>query len=247
MCIFFFTFHLPLPLVCTPMLIFVTICSFDWNTVGPVHSVSCSPFHRNLFLSCGADGSISLYSLLQAKPLLTLDPSPTYILSVSWSKVRPLVFSATSEEGVTYIYDLGVSTSAHVVEVNASATGGDTSTNLEEKSSVVGEFSSSSSSRPATTCLAFNPRQRALFATGNSTGSIHLWRLPPTLSTSIANEGQNLEFIVRGLEDGDAIAAAKKVAARSRNAKKKKAEAARARKKAVATTLETGGGAENKK
>ena len=37
----------------------------------------------------------SLFSLLQAKPLLTLAPSSTYMMSVAWSKVRPLVFSAT--------------------------------------------------------------------------------------------------------------------------------------------------------
>ena len=155
------------------------------------------------------------------------------MMSVEWSKVRPLVFSATSEDGITFIYDLGISTSAHVVEVNSSANSGDTSTALEEKnsSSTVGDYSNhSSTSRPSTTCVAFNPRQRALFATGNSSGSIHLWRLPPSLSTSVANEDQSLESIVRGLEDGDAIKAAKKVAARSKNAKKKKAEAARRKK-----------------
>ena len=32
---------------------------------GPVHSISSSPFHRNLFLSCGTDSEIKLYSLLQ--------------------------------------------------------------------------------------------------------------------------------------------------------------------------------------
>ena len=31
---------------------------------GPVYSVSCSPFHRNLFLSCGTDTTTRLYSLL---------------------------------------------------------------------------------------------------------------------------------------------------------------------------------------
>ena len=32
---------------------------------GPVHSLDCSPFHRNLFLSSGADGDLKLYSMLQ--------------------------------------------------------------------------------------------------------------------------------------------------------------------------------------
>ena len=50
---------------------------------------------------------------------MTLDPSPTYILSVSWSKVRPLVFTATTEDGTTFLYNLGVSTTNHVVEIHS--------------------------------------------------------------------------------------------------------------------------------
>lgn len=33
---------------------------------GPVYSIECSPFHRNLFLSCGTDTTARLYSILQA-------------------------------------------------------------------------------------------------------------------------------------------------------------------------------------
>ena len=35
--------------------------------VGAVCALDCSPFHRNLFLSCGADGRINLFSVLQAR------------------------------------------------------------------------------------------------------------------------------------------------------------------------------------
>lgn len=31
---------------------------------GPVYGISCSPFHRNLFLSCATDATTRLYSLL---------------------------------------------------------------------------------------------------------------------------------------------------------------------------------------
>ena len=34
--------------------------------LGPIHSVSCSPHHRNLFLTAGAD-TIRLYNMLQVK------------------------------------------------------------------------------------------------------------------------------------------------------------------------------------
>lgn len=32
---------------------------------GPIYSISQSPFHRNLFLTCGTDSEIKLYSHLQ--------------------------------------------------------------------------------------------------------------------------------------------------------------------------------------
>ena len=53
---------------------------------GPVYGISCSPFHRNLFLSCATDTTIRLYSLLDVSlyslppppppPLLSLPPFP---------------------------------------------------------------------------------------------------------------------------------------------------------------------------
>nr|XP_051694416.1 cytoplasmic dynein 2 intermediate chain 2 isoform X2 [Oryctolagus cuniculus] len=66
---------------------------------GPVYSVSCSPFHRNLFLSAGTDGHVHLYSMLQAQPLASLQLSHKYLFAVRWSPVRPLVFAAASGEG----------------------------------------------------------------------------------------------------------------------------------------------------
>ena len=66
-----------------------------------------------------------------------------------------------------------------------------------------------------------------------------MWRLPPTLSTSVSNEDQSLEAIVRGLEDGDAIAAAKKTAARSKKAKQAKLAKS---KKAKSGQAKSGGG-----
>lgn len=54
--------------------------------IGPVYAVDCSPFHRNLFLSAGADGEIRLYSMLQSDPVLLFQPGATLasIHSVKW-------------------------------------------------------------------------------------------------------------------------------------------------------------------
>ena len=46
--------------------LFPTPIDFGYTPhTGPVHAVDCSPFHRNLFLSCGADGRLALFSMLQ--------------------------------------------------------------------------------------------------------------------------------------------------------------------------------------
>jgi len=36
---------------------------------GSVHSIECSPYHRNLFLTCASDCTARIYSMLQASPL----------------------------------------------------------------------------------------------------------------------------------------------------------------------------------
>lgn len=48
----------------------VTFC-FHPHT-GPVYSVDCSPFHRNLFVTAGTDMTVRLYSQLQvSKPTIS--------------------------------------------------------------------------------------------------------------------------------------------------------------------------------
>ena len=33
--------------------------------IGPVYSVDCSPFHRNVFISCSMDTTVNIFSMLQ--------------------------------------------------------------------------------------------------------------------------------------------------------------------------------------
>ena len=40
---------------------------------GPVYCVSCSPFHRNLFLACGTDAAVGLYSMLDVSGGATME------------------------------------------------------------------------------------------------------------------------------------------------------------------------------
>ena len=40
--------------------------TFAYNAhFGPVYAVDSSPYHRNLFISCGGDNTVRVYSMLQ--------------------------------------------------------------------------------------------------------------------------------------------------------------------------------------
>ena len=51
---------------------------------GPVYSVSCSPFHRNLFLSCGTDTTTRLYSLLDVSDCYSFSDFIIHWATLSW-------------------------------------------------------------------------------------------------------------------------------------------------------------------
>ncbi|KAG1655997.1 WD repeat-containing protein 34 [Nymphon striatum] len=71
---------------------------------------------RNGFISCGFDGQISLFSLLQSKPILVIQRDVA-LTSIRWSPIRPLVFIATSHDGKLLLFDLDEDQTSPVVEV----------------------------------------------------------------------------------------------------------------------------------
>ncbi|KAI8589714.1 WD40-repeat-containing domain protein [Geranomyces variabilis] len=130
---------------------------------GPVNAVSCSPFHRNLFVSAGSDGLIRLYNVLQAKPLLTFSPSSQALYSTLFSPHRASVFAATSADGLLYIYDLAHSPSLPHTTLQVTA-----------RSSV-----------PAT-ALAFSKGRSEFLATGDAAGVVKVWRIASGLAAETA-------------------------------------------------------------
>ncbi|XP_051893128.1 WD repeat-containing protein 34 [Pristis pectinata] len=144
---------------------------------GPVHAVACSPFHRNLFLTAGTDGHVHLYSMLQAKPILSLQLSQTYIFGVCWSSVRPLVFAAATGEGTVLIFDLGQSSLCPSISIEQCA-----------------------ESKPVY-CLAFNPKQPQLLAAGNAEGSVKIWQLNAELMKQGPREMILLEQLANEVAD----------------------------------------------
>ena len=184
---------------------------------GPVHEIACSPHHRNMFISCGADGNANIYSVLQKQSLVTLDPSTSYLMSAAWSNVRPMVFAVGSEDGSIFVYDLSRSATSPIFSL-PSAT---------KKSVSVPSVSSSSGSRvsreanPCLTTLAFDPRVGTLFASGDETGNVRIWKLSPAFSTSLANEQGRLNQFYNGYEDEEEKAAQAAKDAKRRTSRKK--------------------------
>lgn len=73
---------------------------------GPVHAVDCSPFQRNVFASCGIDGTVRVYNTLQSEPVVLLEPASVYLYGVQWSPFRPLVMAVSTGDGRIALYDL---------------------------------------------------------------------------------------------------------------------------------------------
>ena len=75
---------------------------------GPVHAVAFSRLQRNVFASCGADGTIRIHNAQQQASHLSLEPSLSYAYSLAWSPSKPLVLAVGSGAGKIFVYNLAV-------------------------------------------------------------------------------------------------------------------------------------------
>ncbi|KAM4695821.1 cytoplasmic dynein 2 intermediate chain 2 [Rhinophrynus dorsalis] len=144
---------------------------------GPVYSVDCSPFHRNLLLSAGTDGHAHLYSMLQAKPIVSFQLSQKYIFSIRWSPVRPLVFAAASGEGNLLLFDLAKSSQKPSLCIEQATNG------------------------RAVYCLEFNHTRTKLLAAGDETGIVKIWQLSSDFTEQGAREPSLLDEIASQVTD----------------------------------------------
>ncbi|NXD12228.1 WDR34 protein, partial [Nothocercus nigrocapillus] len=157
---------------------------------GPVYSVSCSPFHRqvvNLFLSCGTDGHVHLHSMLQAQPLVSVQLSKKYLFCVRWSPVRPLVFAAASGEGKCDMY-LCFKGEVQLFDFEKSA----------QKAAV--SIKQTLGESPVY-CLEFNVKQPQLLAAGDATGAVKVWQLSSDFTEQGAREMKHLEQLASEVTD----------------------------------------------
>uniref|UniRef100_A0A8C0G3F9 Dynein 2 intermediate chain 2 n=1 Tax=Chelonoidis abingdonii TaxID=106734 RepID=A0A8C0G3F9_CHEAB len=144
---------------------------------GPVYCVSCSPFHRNLFLSGGTDGHVHLHSMLQAQPLISLQLSKKYLFSVRWSPVRPLVFAAATGEGEVQLFDFGKSSQKPAVSIKQA------------------------SAQTPVYCIEFNFKQPQLLAAGDASGMLKIWQLSSDFIQQGPREMNHLEQLANEVTD----------------------------------------------
>ncbi|XP_021117581.1 WD repeat-containing protein 34 isoform X2 [Heterocephalus glaber] len=150
---------------------------------GPIYSVSCSPFHRNLFLSAGTDGHAHLHSALQAQPLASLRLSQQYLFAVRWSPARPLLFAVASGEGAVQLVDLQRSSQKPAVSVSQTQDGS------------------------PVYCLEFNKQQPQLLAAGDAKGTVKVWGLSTALTEQGPREMEDLDRLAAEVApEGDGAA-----------------------------------------
>eukprot|EP00698_Gefionella_okellyi_P010806 TRINITY_DN2834_c0_g1_i1.p1 TRINITY_DN2834_c0_g1~~TRINITY_DN2834_c0_g1_i1.p1 ORF type:complete len:512 (+),score=97.55 TRINITY_DN2834_c0_g1_i1:272-1807(+) len=136
---------------------------------GNVSGVACSAYHRNVFATCGSDGYLKIYNMLQTKPQLILEPAPgADLYCLGWSTARPLVLAVGAKDGNVYMFDLKQSRKEPVATLPAAA-----------KASVV--------------ALQFNPHERGLLASACNDGTIKIWQLNHHLTHVQAREDAILD------------------------------------------------------
>ncbi|KAI9094845.1 WD40-repeat-containing domain protein [Phlyctochytrium arcticum] len=165
---------------------------------GPVNSIACSPFHRNLFATVGSDGLIQVYNMLQSQPVLTLDPSQKSMFAIEWSPVRATAFACASGDGLVYVYDLATNTSLPYATLSIAEKSSISCTTLAFSGTTTAAHSSSlhmSSDNTGTSAavLGSGSRHPPYLATGDNTGQVKIWRLSSQLAS--ANEGWELRAI----------------------------------------------------
>lgn len=136
--------------------------------VGPVYGVDTCPHRRGLFLTCGSDGMLRVYSRLSLRPVLEFEPSASELLTCQWSPARPCVIACGSGDGHVYLFD--VSTTAAASSMHPLIT-----------------IDVSHGSKSPVHAIAFNPHLSEYFAACERK-CVHIYTLAPSLHKQRARE-----------------------------------------------------------
>jgi len=104
--------------------------------------------------------------------------------------VRPLLFGACSSDGFVYLFDIGSPSTAPIATLEAPSMQSDTITSNRRTTAV---------KRVGFTGIAFNKKQRDLFAACDNSGRVHIWKLGWKLANKHANEQSILDSMGNSL------------------------------------------------
>lgn len=144
---------------------------------GKVNAIEFSPFERNIFLSCGSDQEIRIYSLLHPyAPVHVIPIEDTSAASLAWSWSRPLVFAAGCYNHKLLIYDLRAAK------------------NMSQATTLALELKASEKliPFPLTTVEFGASKTNGLLATGDGFGRVHVWKLTPKYMSRNPDENKIL-------------------------------------------------------
>ena len=152
---------------------------------GRVNDLKFSPFEHNVFLSCGSDQQIRIYSLIYPySPVHVIPLDDTSPASLSWSWSRPLVFAAGCQNNKLIIFDLR------------------SAKELSKATSSPLELKASEKLIPfPLTSVSFNARNYGLIATGDGFGRVHVWKLTAGLISKSPDENKILSSLGNIKED----------------------------------------------
>jgi WD40 repeat protein len=140
----------------------------------PVTEVACNSFHRNLFASGSADGTVKVFSALQGRALLVLEPVlASKVLTVAWSEARPLVLAAGYDNGSVYIYDFLQSKTQFIIEI--------------------------ANPRNSASKIRFNHQVKDYLAIGYRNGDTKLFQLPEIFNVTHPDEVRRLGLFLESI------------------------------------------------
>eukprot|EP00602_Paraphysomonas_sp_CaronLab_P000924 CAMPEP_0185032610 /NCGR_PEP_ID=MMETSP1103-20130426/20814_1 /TAXON_ID=36769 /ORGANISM="Paraphysomonas bandaiensis, Strain Caron Lab Isolate" /LENGTH=917 /DNA_ID=CAMNT_0027568567 /DNA_START=408 /DNA_END=3161 /DNA_ORIENTATION=- len=131
---------------------------------GPVYRLKYSPWWGEIFLSCSADWTMSLYHMRSNWPLLTFHSSGEdfSINDISWCPRNSTVFAAVTADAKFQIWDISVSDIDPVISLDTNAdvdAGGDTAENHKSATSAGSSHAGLTSSRKGTGAATQNSRR----------------------------------------------------------------------------------------
>ena len=171
---------------------------------GAVHGVCAHPSEPGVFLSCGADGALKIYSRLERRCVVRLEPRAGALFCAARSPARPALAACGTSGGTVVLYDLTEGGSL-AGDDGLSGSGQKERTGVIER--LGGGMASLAPTRELRGCrlgtptqaLAFNPALPEYLAAADGT-AVRVWDLGARFAVPAPREGAAIRRLAAGWE-----------------------------------------------